>query len=143
MRRRGNGLAWLGLGLGLLGVVTYFTWIALRLPPRVQFLRDTALLNLALVGVALGVSVEAIRHARSRAQGRPVLAPILGALNLAVAVLFILMLYRFAALPATPNAPQVGQAAPDFTLVDDTGSPLQLAALHGKNVLLVFYRGHW
>ena len=53
------------------------------------------------------------------------------------------MLYRFSALPAAPNAPQVGQAAPDFTLVDDTGSPLQLSALHGKNVLLVFYRGHW
>jgi len=143
--RRGNGLAWLGLGLGLLGVVTYFAWITVRFAPRLQVLRDTALPSLALVGVGLGCSVIAIRRAlrRAPARGRPLLAPVLGALNLGVALLFLLMLFRFSALPVPANAPQVGQMAPDFSLVADDGTPLHLSALRGKNVLLVFYRGHW
>jgi peroxiredoxin len=58
-------------------------------------------------------------------------------------VWFLLLLFRFSVLPVAAAAPQVGQAAPDFVLTDDTGAPLQLAGLRGKNVLLVFYRGHW
>ncbi len=33
----------------------------------------------------------------------------------------------------------VGQDAPDFTLRDQDGNPVTLAALRGKNVVLVFY----
>ncbi len=33
----------------------------------------------------------------------------------------------------------VGSVAPDFTLLDDAGQRVSLAALRGKNVLLVFY----
>jgi peroxiredoxin Q/BCP len=33
----------------------------------------------------------------------------------------------------------VGQDAPDFTLLDQDGSPVSLTALRGKNVVLVFY----
>lgn len=33
----------------------------------------------------------------------------------------------------------VGSVAPDFTLPDDAGQRVSLAALRGKNVLLVFY----
>jgi len=33
----------------------------------------------------------------------------------------------------------VGQEAPDFTLRDQDGNPVSLAALRGKNVVLVFY----
>jgi thioredoxin-dependent peroxiredoxin len=33
----------------------------------------------------------------------------------------------------------VGTTAPDFTLPDDTGTPVSLKALRGKNVVLVFY----
>ena len=145
MPRRRNWLAWLGLGLGLLAVLAYFAGIILRVGPRAPALRDTAVLHLALIGVALGVSAVAIRRALGRAathRGR-VLAPLLGVLNLAVAVFFILMLSRFSVLPPAPNAPQVGQAAPAFSLTDDRGTPIQLADLRGQNVLLVFYRGHW
>jgi len=35
----------------------------------------------------------------------------------------------------------VGAAAPDFTLPDDSGRPVSLSALRGKNVALVFYPG--
>ncbi len=145
MQRRRNGAAWLGIGLGLLGVAGYFAWITLALEPRMPVLRDTAVVNLVLVGLGLGFSVIGIRRAFGRAathRGR-VLAPVLGALNVGLAVLFGLMLFHFSELPVAAAAPQVGQTAPDFTLADQSGAPFQLAALRGKNVLLVFYRGHW
>jgi len=47
---------------------------------------------------------------------------------------------------ATPrNKPvQIGEMAPDFTLEDEGGRKVQLAAARGKMpVVLVFYRGWW
>jgi hypothetical protein len=39
---------------------------------------------------------------------------------------------------------QVGQLAPDFRLGDEQGDIHQLSQYRGsKNVILVFYRGHW
>jgi cytochrome oxidase Cu insertion factor (SCO1/SenC/PrrC family) len=48
-------------------------------------------------------------------------------------------------LPATDlERVKVGQAAPDFTLEDMTGRRISLSDFRGnKNVVLVFYRGHW
>ena len=34
---------------------------------------------------------------------------------------------------------ETGQAAPDFTLLTDEGTPLTLSSLQGKNVVLYFY----
>jgi cytochrome oxidase Cu insertion factor (SCO1/SenC/PrrC family) len=39
---------------------------------------------------------------------------------------------------------KVGGPAPDFTLEDEKGTPTTLSQFRGKkNVVLVFYRGHW
>jgi cytochrome oxidase Cu insertion factor (SCO1/SenC/PrrC family) len=39
---------------------------------------------------------------------------------------------------------KVGEQAPDFTLEDMTGKRVSLSDFRGsKNVVLVFYRGHW
>jgi cytochrome oxidase Cu insertion factor (SCO1/SenC/PrrC family) len=39
---------------------------------------------------------------------------------------------------------KVGEAAPDFTLESETGTPVTLSQFRGQNnVILVFYRGHW
>jgi hypothetical protein len=144
MQRR-NWPAGLGLALGVAAFVGYMAAIALRVGPPTSTLRDTAVLNLAVIGIGLGFSVIGIRRAFGRPptrRGRR-LAPILGALNLGVAVLFVLFLFRFSELPPLGAVPAVGTAAPDFVLTDDTGAPQQLAALRGRNVLLVFYRGHW
>jgi hypothetical protein len=145
MQRRRNGAAWIGLALGLIAVIGYFLWIGLRVGPNVPFLRDSAIVNLILLGVGLGFSAAGIRHAVGRNathRGR-LLAPVLGATTLALGGLFVFSLYGAAELPEAPNAPAVGQAAPDFTLADHHGTPVQLTGLRGKNVLLVFYRGHW
>ena len=47
--------------------------------------------------------------------------------------------------PATDlDRVKVGQPAPDFTLEDSDGKNISLADYGGKkNVVLVFYRGHW
>jgi cytochrome oxidase Cu insertion factor (SCO1/SenC/PrrC family) len=47
-------------------------------------------------------------------------------------------------LPATDlERVKVGQAAPDFTLASHDGKNLSLSDYRDKNVVLVFYRGHW
>jgi len=39
---------------------------------------------------------------------------------------------------------KVGDAAPDFTLENTDGKQITLSGFRGeKNVVLVFYRGHW
>ncbi len=48
-------------------------------------------------------------------------------------------------LPASDlNRVRVGTAAPDFTLESRTGDRITLSSFRGKkDVILIFYRGHW
>jgi peroxiredoxin len=48
-------------------------------------------------------------------------------------------------LPATDlERIKIGQPAPDFTLQNHDGKNISLSDYRGKkNVVLVFYRGHW
>jgi peroxiredoxin len=41
------------------------------------------------------------------------------------------------------GALSIGQVAPDFTLPDQNGRTIHLAAERGHKVVLVFYRGYW
>lgn len=46
--------------------------------------------------------------------------------------------------PADTGRVGVGDVAPDFTLVSRRGERMTLSELRGeKDVVLVFYRGHW
>ena len=46
--------------------------------------------------------------------------------------------------PEDLNRVKVGYRAPDFTLEDMNGKRVSLSTFRGKkNVVLVFYRGHW
>jgi cytochrome oxidase Cu insertion factor (SCO1/SenC/PrrC family) len=46
--------------------------------------------------------------------------------------------------PTDLDRVKVGQAAPDFTLENMDGKKISLSDFRGKkNVVLVFYRGHW
>jgi len=46
-------------------------------------------------------------------------------------------------IPDASAAPQVGQAAPDFTLKDAHGQDFTLSSLRGHKAVLFFYRGYW
>lgn len=46
--------------------------------------------------------------------------------------------------PTDLDRVKAGQPAPDFTLENFDGKSISLSDFHGKkNVVLVFYRGHW
>ena len=141
-----NFASGLGLLLGLIGVVTYFAVVTPFLSPYWPALRDQPLLNLGLVGVALVVSALGVWRAVGRRpshRGR-VLAPLLGGLNLALAGFFVWYLADLSGqLPAAAGAPAVGAPAPAFSLTDQRGRPVALAALRGKPLVLLFYRGFW
>lgn len=68
--------------------------------------------------------------------------PIVFGLALGIAALGFFA-YDQMALPKPQSSFTDGQAAPDFTLKDQSGSPFHLSALRGQKVLLIFYRGYW
>lgn len=143
MRR--NLLPIAGLGLGVLAVVGYFA-LVLREIGTVSHLLQWPVVNLALMVTGLVLSFAGIRRAYARPvqyRGR-LLAPLLAGLNLVVAGFFCFYIFLFSYdLPAAESAPVIGAAAPDFTLADERGQPVQLASLRGQKTLLVFYRGFW
>lgn len=53
----------------------------------------------------------------------------------------------FAGTPQSLPNPQIisaeGKPAPNFALKDQHGKTVRLAAMRGKRVLLIFYRGYW
>ena len=64
-------------------------------------------------------------------------------INIVLLLLFTVMFYGLARLPAAPKFTDL-EIAPDFTLIDHTGQPLTLSEARAAGpVLLVFYRGHW
>jgi cytochrome oxidase Cu insertion factor (SCO1/SenC/PrrC family) len=77
---------------------------------------------------ALGIAVLLVASAEVSWAQRPALGPKDGA-----------------GLPPTDlERVRVGELAPDFTLEAFEGSPITLSDFRSKkNVVLVFYRGHW
>jgi hypothetical protein len=53
--------------------------------------------------------------------------------------------YELRKVPASTEAPHVGQVAPDFMLLDQNEQPVGLGDLlsGSKGVVLIFYRGFW
>lgn len=82
---------------------------------------------------------------------------IFGVVSFAGVALFLFgLFYLGRMLPASPQAPGIGQKAPDFTLLDQNGKLVALADLLASKAppgtpappkpggaLLIFYRGYW
>lgn len=112
---------------------------------------------LVIIGVVLLIS------GLQRAFGEPqvyrgkILGPILTILSVLVLGAFGFMSYELPKVfPPAKNAPQVGQRAPEFALVDARGKDFSLSQLLStpitdssgasrptKGVLVFFYRGYW
>lgn len=59
------------------------------------------------------------------------------------AVLFAAAGLALAQSPSDLNRVKVGEPAPAFELTDADGKSRRLNEFRGKDVVLVFYRGHW
>ena len=144
-----NWQLWAGFVLTLFSFLSYpFLFIDYPL------LRDFPWLNLLLFAAALGLLILGLRRAfrPGRNAISKVSAVVVATLGGLVMAFFIFIAFIEARrLPASANAPQVGQKAPDFTLTDLNDKPVALADLltqpinnkPAKGVLLIFYRGYW
>lgn len=99
--------------------------------------RATSLPTFALMALGVGLGIAAARRdPRLRIK----------ALAGAAILLFGLFLYAYFVLFRVPADTGLStfDAAPDFTLPDQTGAAVSLAEVRAAGpVLLVFYRGHW
>jgi hypothetical protein len=156
--RKLNWPIWLGLLLSFFAFFSYpfifVNWATTRDFPWANLI----LFAIAEVFIVIGVK-------RAFAPQRRLLSKIVGAAGAALSGL-VLVGFIFVAfvaarqLPASANAPQVGQKAPAFTLTDTNNKQTSLADLLSqpmpsdrtemvstarppKGVLLIFYRGYW
>jgi hypothetical protein len=160
MKRTWNGSLWAGFLLVLAGLFSYIPFFALF--PITRDFPWVNLLMFAAGGVLLGVGLTRAYRNPTRYRGR-IFGPALALVSLLGIGFFCYGLFYVARqLPASAAAPRVGQKAPDFTLPDEDGNPVSLAALlsspttapvitgatgptaaKANGVLLIFYRGYW
>lgn len=125
--------------------------------------RDFPWANLLLFAIATVLLFIGVRRAFApdRRLVSKIVSSALATLSLLVLGMFIFVAFVASRwLPASTGAPQVGQKAPDFSLVDTNNKPVSLSELLSspitseppasgggprapKGVLLIFYRGYW
>jgi hypothetical protein len=146
-----NWRLWAGFGLTVVALVGY---ALLVMGTRAVFWPSLLLFVVAAVLLASG-----LKRARREPQSYrgKIAGPILTTLSVLVFGLFGFTTYEvFKAFPAAKNAPQIGQRAPAFSLVDANGKNFSLnqmlaapisdsggARRATKGVLVLFYRGYW
>ena len=153
-----NWPIWLGLLLSFFAFFSYpFIFV------NWETTRDFPWVNLVIFAIADVLIVIGVK--RAFAPERRILSKIVGAVGAVLSGL-VLVGFVFVAfvaprqLPASANAPQVGQKAPPFTLTDINNKQMSLADLLSqpipsdraemvstarppKVLLLIFYRGYW
>lgn len=147
--RKLNWPIWAGFLISLIAFLSYFlvfVWFPVT--------RDFPWANLLLFALAGALLVVGMRRAfaADRLRRSKIVGAILTAISVAIFGFFVFGIFVFARrLPASENAPQISQKAPDFTLSDTNGNSISLSELLAapvkgkppKGVLLVFYRGYW
>ena len=153
-KKRPNWLLWLGFLTSLIGFVSYFLFF-LQFPVT----RDIPWVNYLLFALAALLLAIGLRRAFAQPtvyRGK-ISGPILTAFSAVVLGAFCFMVFvESRHLPASGGAPQVGQNAPPFSLLDTHGKQVSLSQLlttpidaaagpkqTTRGVLLVFYRGYW
>jgi len=149
--RRWNWRLWTGFLLCVVGFASYLPFFA-----RFPVTRDVPWVNFALLAAGLVLLFAGLRHAfgdPQRYRGK-IFGSVFTVLGVAMAAFFCYAVFHVSRqLPASADAPHVGQHAPEFELMDIHQQPVSLAKLlttplprtgaSPKGVLLVFYRGYW
>ena len=115
-----------------------------------------ALLLFAVAGVLLFSGLKRRSREPELYRGK-ITGYVLSSLSVLILGLFGFGVYQVSRVfPDAKNAPQIGQRAPEFSLLDSNGRNFTLAQLlstpitnsasfarSSKGVLVVFYRGYW
>jgi hypothetical protein len=145
MKRKWNWSIWVGFVLALGGVFSYGFFV------RYPITRDFPWANLLLFGTGIALLLLGL----FRAFGRPQVyrGKIFGSILTAIALFLFSffsyeIFYVLRQVPPSTSAPRVGQLAPDFFLLDQSGKPVGLGDLLSgpsgpKSIVLIFYRGFW
>jgi hypothetical protein len=146
MKRNWNWSLWAGFLFALAGFLSYTFFVQFPLT------RDFPWANFLLFGIGGILLIVGL----TRAFGKPklyrgkVFGTILTVLSVLVFALFsYIVFYELKQLPASAEAPRVGQKAPEFTLPDQNDKQVALVDLilspAGKpgGAVLIFYRGFW
>ncbi len=140
------------LGLGawcittFIGVVCLLIYLPMSTRPEMESLSESPhLLSAAFLLATLG-SLATSAWLIRRPATTPHLASLLRTGSIA-AVLGCLSynsyVYAFSQTLPDSNAPDIGDVAIDFEVVDPDGRHWRLSDFRGSTVLLVFYRGNW
>src|SRR2546430_17316115 len=150
-----NWQIWSGFLLSLAALFSYpllfVDWPITRDFPWANLLLFAVAAILLFVGVRRGFAPDRRRLSK-------IVSSVLATLSVLALGMFIFVAFVASRwLPASTGAPQVGQKAPEFTLVDTNNKPVSLSELlslqitpasaggprAAKGVLLIFYRGYW
>ena len=147
--KRINWQIWTGFVLSLVAGVSY-PFVFVRWP----ITREFPWANLILFAIAFVLLFLGLRRAFK--PDKRVVSKIFSSLAATFAILMLgsllFMIFVMGSwLPASTGAPQVGQKAPAFTLIDSNDKAVTLAQMltepinnqPPKGVLLIFYRGYW
>ena len=150
-KRRWNWRIWTAFLLTLAAIGSYVVFFI-----RYPITRDVPWVPFLLFAVALILLISGLRKAFGEplAYRGKIAGPILAVLSVGLMVFFAFgTLYASKQLPASKQAPKLGEKAPDFSLPDTHGKVFTLADLLSapmsstnqppRGVLLVFYRGYW
>ncbi len=146
-----NWRLWAGFGLSI-GALAGYGFLVME--SRAVFW--PALLLFAVAAVLLVSGLKRRSREPELYRGK-IAGPVLTTLSVLVLGLFGFAVYEVSKVfPDAKNAPQVGQRAPDFSLLDSSGKNFTLAQLLStpitdsggaphqvKGVLVLFYRGYW
>ena len=142
MKRKWNWPVWIGFVVAIGGLFSYEFFA------QFPITRDFPWANLLLFGIGAALLILGL----FRAFGRPqrYRGKVFGLIFSAIAVLFFAffcyeIFYMLRQVPSSSGAPRVGQKAPDFMLLDQSGKPVGLGGLlsGSRAVVLIFYRGFW
>ncbi|HEY2495988.1 MAG TPA: hypothetical protein VGK24_02875 [Candidatus Angelobacter sp.] len=167
IERQRNRAPWIALLLAVAAIFSNAIFFLGFPGQRAIPLLSAALAIGALVYAVLGI-MRAFRQPQVYSGGLS--ASILGVVSLLICAFAAFVSIHSRDLPASAEAPRVGQKVPDFTLADTNGNKVSLEQLLGKTigsplngsaastdihptptaalvppkaVLLVFYRGNW
>ncbi len=132
---------WIGPLIALAGLLSYFTYFV-----RFPSFRDSAWLNLVLVGLGLGLSILALGQRGGEGFGKGSKGLAWGALLVSGLSAGLLFLYVFGLSKQMPDVSDRTLAlarVPALTLQDQQAQDYALGTPTDKGRIITFYRGHW